>query len=375
MEKYFKGLYVRFSKSQKARFIEDRKKHSTSLKNLKFSDKILGEFYDNYYKPTFFEFLYNVKTIIYSDNVFEFITKQDMEDWDLYSYLKPLIDEKIIKVSKNGKVILLKKEIEKFIPKPQTVKQIKAAIEKKLKIKAKDKQAVINLFKKFDGFKVKAEWDQMPISAESAFFVVEKILAKIPFNKKFLLVGDDDFISVILTLADPSIECLAIDIDAQLLKCIDILAKKFKLKIKTKKVDLSEKKDLKENFVGFLANPVYTEAGVKEFVKFGISQLGKDGGFVLLEVGDEAIGNRFLFLQEFFAKNNLVIDELILNKVYYPHIKLYEEDKIIFKRMTEFIDKKTIEKSPKLGASLYVFNYLGKRPKRVKFDKPFYAYL
>ncbi len=375
MEKYFKGLYIRFLKSQKARFIEDSKKHSTSLKDLKFSDKILGEFYDNYYKPTFFEFLYDVKTIIYSDNAFEFITKQALEDWDLHPYLKLLIDEKIIKVSKNGKVTLLKKEIEKFIPKPQTAKQIKAAVEKKLGIKAKDKQAVINLFKKFDRFKVKAKWDQMPISAESAFFVAEKILAKIPFNKKFLLVGDDDFISVILTLVDPNIECLAIDIDAQLLECIDILAKKFKLKIKTKKVDLSKKKDLKENFVGFLANPVYTETGVKEFVKFGVNQLSKDGGLVFLEIGDEAIGNRFLFLQEFFSENNLVINELILGKVYYPHIMLYKEDKEILKRLSTLIDEKVIRNSSKLGASLYIMNYLPKRPKRVKFKKPFYAYL
>ncbi|MCP6718248.1 MAG: bis-aminopropyl spermidine synthase family protein [Patescibacteria group bacterium] len=375
MEKYFKKLYIRFLKSQKTRFIEDRKKHSTSLEDLKVSDKILGEFYDNYYKPTFLGFLHDIKTIIYSDNVFEFITKEALEDWDLYPYLKLLTDEKIIKVSRNGKTTLLKKRIEKFIPKPQTAKQIKSVVEKKLKIKAQDKQAVINLFKKFERFKVKAKWDQMPISAESAFFVAEKILAKIPFNKKFLLVGDDDFISVILTLADPNIECLAIDIDTQLLECIDILAKKFDLKIKTKKVDLSKKKDLKENFVGFLANPIYTEDGIKTFIKFGTDQLGKDGGFVFLEIGDEAIGNRFLFLQEFFSKNNLIINELILNKVYYPHIKLYKEDEVVLKRMTKFINKKTIEKSPKLGAALYIFNYLGKRPRRVKFDKPFYAYL
>jgi len=375
MEKYLRGLYVRFLKSRKVRFIKNCKEHETSLKDLKLSDKIVGEFYDNYYKPTFFGFLYNIKTIIYSDNVFEFITKQAQGDWDLYPYLKLLTDEKIIKVLKDGKVTLIKKEIEKFIPKPQTAKQIKTAVEKKLGIKAKDKQAVINLFKKFSRFKVKAKWDQMPISAESAFYVAEKILQKLPFNKKFLLVGDDDFISVILTLVNPNIECLAIDIDDKLLECIDILTKRFKLKIKTKKVDLSKKKDLKENFVGFLANPVYTEDGIKIFVKFGTSQLGKDGGFVFLEVGDEAIGHRFLFLLEFFAKNNLIIDELILNKVYYPHIKLYKEGELIFKRMNEFIDKKTIEKSPKLGAALYIFNYLGKRPKRVKFKKPFYAYL
>ncbi len=375
MEKFLRNLYKKFLKLEKEYFFRDAKKHSTSLKHLKLSDKVLDDFYKNYYKVPFLTFLKNTKQIIYSKNVFDFIVKEASEDWDLYRYLKLLTNEKIIKISRNGNVLLLKKEIKKTIPQPQTSREIKEKISKKLKVKIKDKEPVINLFKRFDAFKVKAKWDQMPISTESAFFVAEKILDKLPLNEKFLLVGDDDFISVILTLAEPTIECLVIDADEQLLKCINILASKFNLKIKTKKIDLSKQKSLGEKFTGFLANPVYTEQGVKEFVKFGINQLGKDGGMVFLEVGDEAIGNRFLFLQEFFAKNNLILNELIPNKVYYPHIMLYKEDKVILNRLSTFIDKKVIEKSPKLGASLYVFDYLPFRPKRIKFKKPFYAYL
>ncbi|XOB41368.1 MAG: bis-aminopropyl spermidine synthase family protein [Candidatus Nealsonbacteria bacterium] len=375
MEEFLRKLYRRYLKFEKQSFIIDAKKHSTSLKRMKLSDKILFEFYDNYYKIPFLSFLENVKTIIYSKSVFDFITKELSEDWDLWRYLKFMTDEKIIKVSKTGRVFLLKKEIEEIIPKPQTSQEIKRKLERKLNIKIKEKEPVINLFEKFQDFSVKAKWDQMPISAESAIFIVEKILKHISKNKKFLFVGDDDFISVILTLVEPNIECLVIDIDKELISCINNLASRFSLKIQAKEVDIRKQKFLGEKFVGFLTNPVYTEAGVKKSLMFAKNHLGKDGGIGFLEVGDEAIGKRFLFLQEFFAKNNLIIDELITNKIYYPHIMLYKEDKEIFKRLSSMINKKIIRKSPKLGASLYIFEYIPFKPKKIKLKKSIYAYL
>ena len=375
-EKELRKIYNRFLDFDRFNFFVDAKKHNTSLKGLKLSKKILGEFYDNYYKVSFLTFVQNIKTIIYSKNAFDFIVKKSLEDWDLWCYLEFLEKEKIIKVKKNGKVSILKNEIIKIIPKPQSEKEIKEKIERKLKIKIKEEEPVINLFKKFQDFKVKAKWDQMPISQGSAIFVTKKILENLPLNKKFLLVGDDDFISVLLTFANPNLECLVIDIDQQLLDCINLLSSKFNLKIKTKKVDLRKEKVLGEKFIGFLTNPIYTEAGVKTFVKYGKNQLGEDGGIGFLEVGDEAIGNRFLFLQDFFTKNNLVIKELISNQIYYPYIMLYKEDKEILRRLSLIgIDEKVIKKSPKLGASLYIFQYLPFKPKRVKFKKPIYAYL
>jgi predicted methyltransferase len=374
-EKDLRKIYNKFLKFNKFFFFLDAKKHSTSLKELKLLDKVLGQFFDNYVRPPFISFLADVKTILYSQNVYDFVMKTSSEDWKLWPYLKFLEKEKVIKVKRNGKISVLNKGILKLIPKPQEEKEIRGKIEKKLKVKVKEKEPVINLFKKFQDFKVKAKWDQMPISEGSAIFVVKKILEKLPLNKKFLFVGDDDFVSIILGLADPNIESLVIDADEQLLDCLNILAKKFKLKIKTRKVDIRETKTLGEKFVGFLTNPIYTESGVKEFVKYGINQLGEDGGLVFLEAGDESIGNRFIFLQDFFNKNNLIINELIVGKVFYPYIELYEEDKEILKRLSQMMDKKVIKTSPKLAASLYIFRYLPFRPKRVKFKKPIYAYL
>lgn len=146
------------------------------------------------------------------------------------------------------------------MPKPQTEKEIKEKIEKKLKVKVKKRDFVVDLFKKFQAFKVKSGFDQMPISQGSAIFVVRKILEKMPFNNRFLFIGDDDFISVILTLVSPKIECLVVDIDDQLLNCINSLASQFNLKIKTKKIDLTKNKKpvLGGKFTGFLTNHLST---------------------------------------------------------------------------------------------------------------------
>jgi len=370
-----KKVYKDFLSFAKKDFFITAKKFSTSLKNLKLSDEILEQFYENYEKSPFFSFLTDVKTIIYSKKISDFILKKSTDEWEFCRYLRFLEKEGIIEIERNGKIRVKDKSFLEKIPKPQTEREIKQKIEEKLKIKVKPSDFVFNLFKKEVKFFPKIRFDQLPISQSSAIFIIKKILDYLPWNKKFLFVGDDDFLSVILTLVDPKIECTVCDLDEKLLQDINLLAKKYHLKIETKKIDISRQKKLKETFVGFLTNPVYTEEGVKKFVKFGRDQLGKEGGFGFLVVGDEAIGNRFLFLQEFFSKENLIILEIINGEIFYPQISLYEEDKELLKRFSQFFDKRTIGKIPEIGASLFIFKYLPQRPKRVKFKKSFYAYL
>lgn len=376
IEENLKRIYKEFLKFKKFYFFLDTLKYSSDLKNLKLSKEILNKFFNNYYKVSFLEFLGDVKRIIYSKNVFDFISQKGVDDWELWAYLKFLGKNRIIKIKETGKVILLKKEFKKVIFPPRSEREIKSKIEKKLETKIKEKDPVINLFGGFQELKVKSKWDQLPLSQESALFLAREILERLPLNKKFLLIGDDDFISVILTLVEPSLECLVIDVDDQLLECLNFLAKKFKLKIETKKIDIRERKKLKEKIIGFSTNPIYTDSGVKEFVRFGKEQLTKDGGIGFLVVGDEGIKNRFLFLQDFFQKNNLIIEEIVKNHIYYPYFPLYQEDKEILKRFLSLgIKKKVIRHSPRLGADLYIFRYLPFKPRKVKFKKPIYAYL
>ena len=374
MEKLLREKYQKFLKFDQYYFLKDVPTWF-GVEKAKLNKKILKEFYKNYQKPSLLSFLKNVKDIIYSPNIFDFITKNAVEDWDLWRYLKFLEKEKLIKIKGGRKVVVLNKKLLELIPRPQSEKQIKEKIEKRLKLKVKEEEPVINLFKKFQSFEVKAKWDQMPISQGSAIFTAYKILNRLPLNKKFLFIGDDDFISVILSLVEPKIESMVIDIDDSLLEAINLLAKKFDLKIETRKTDIRKEKFLREKFIGFLTNPVYTADGAKEFIKYGKNQLTKDGGFVFLELGDEAIGHRNLFLQEFFAKENLIIEEVLTNKIYYPYISLHKEDKVISERLFAIIDKKMVENSPKLGASLYILEYVPFPVNKVKFKKSIYSYL
>ena len=54
---------------------------------------------------------------------------------------------------------------------------------------------------------------------------------------------------------------------------------------------------------------------------------------------------------------------------------LYKEDKEILKRFASLIEEGVIKRHPKLAASLYIFSYISKRPKKLKRKGEFYAYL
>lgn len=83
-------------------------------------------------------------------------------------------------------------------------------------------------------------------------------------------------------------------------------------------------------------------------------------------MGDEAIGNRLLFLQDFFAKKGLLLREAILGKIYYPQILIHEEDHIISKRIKKIT--KAINE-PRLGVTLFIFDFLPFPVKKKIFQK------
>jgi predicted methyltransferase len=295
MEKQLRKLYRKFLKFHKCAFLDSVRKTGIKVKKKK-----LEKIFENYEKESFFCFVKEIKDVIYSKNIYDFILKNSTEDWYLYNLLLFLEQEKIISIKKIGKVSLLKKDLLNLLPQPKSQNQIKEIIEKKLKTKLSLKESTASLFEISPSF----EYDQLPISISSALFLTEKILEYLPLNKTFLFVGDDDLVSIFLSLADPKIESVVIDIDENILRKISKFVQKYGLKIKTKRVNILKKKKLEGSFCGFLVNPVYTFEGIKKFLDFGLSQMGKDGGFVFLVIGDEAIGNRFLFLEKFFFQKN-----------------------------------------------------------------------
>lgn len=370
MENELKNLYFQFLEFQEKKFIEDRK-FWFGVREIKLKEREIRKFFLNYEKESFLEFCKKIKDVIFAkETLKETLLKWSVDNWLPYYYFRFLKDKKIVDFKKNGKLFLVKKEIKDFLPKPKKEEEIKRKIEKRLKMKLKAETPSNSIFKT----KIKAKYDQLPISVSSAIFLASKILEYLPLYRTFLFVGDDDLVSVYLALADENFKARVIDIDEDLLKKIREIAKKFNLKIETERIDVFKKKKLKENFVGFLTSPVYTFEGTKAFFNFGINQLSPDGGFCFLNLADEAIGNRYLFLEEFFAQKNLKILEVIKGKIHYPWQLLHPEEKIILERYQKLFSKKVVEENPIISSSLWIFSFVPfKVPKPKK--QPFYAYL
>lgn len=370
MESELKKFYLEFLNFEEKNFCKDRK-FWFGVKEAKVKEREMRRIFLNYERESFFEFCKKIKDIIFSKNrLKEILAKWSMDNWHLYYYLEFLKEKGIIDFKKNGKIILKRKELLEIFPKPQTEKEIRVKIENKLKIKLDFKLPSNYPFKT----KIKAKYDQFPISISSAIFLASKILEYLPLYKEFLFVGDDDLMSVYLCLADEKFRAQVVDIDEDLLKKIDEISKKFGLKIETKKVDIFKTRKLGKDFVGFSTSPVYTFEGVKAFIKFGVNQLGKDGGYCFLNLADEAIGNRYLFLEEFFAKKNLRIEEVIKGKIHYPWQILHQEDKIIFNRYKKLFSEKVVEQSPIISSSLWIFNFIPFKVQKPK-KQAFYTYL
>jgi predicted methyltransferase len=341
----------------------------------KTSQKIKIDFLKNYYNISFYNFLTNVKNLVFTNQVFDFIKKGWGDNWELALYLEFLTKEKIIFLRKD-KLFIQNKNFFDFIPLPKTEDEIKNAIKKKTGLLVQEKESVNDFIGNFNKFKVKGEWDQLPLSQSSAVFLIKKFLEYIPLKKKFLFVGDDDFLSIFLSLADREIESIVIDADKELLNSIDIIKSKFNLKIETRLIDTRKKNKLNEDFVGFACNPPCTEKGVKNFLNYGLNNLGTKGGNIFLTIGNENIGNRILFLQKWFSQKNLAINEVIIKKIFYPYLEVNEkEDKNNFFKMKKYFSEKTIKENPRLGADLWVLNYIPFNVKRIKNNNSIYSYL
>ncbi len=371
MEDELKKLYLQFLKFQEKFFLKDKKKWF-GVKMVKPKEKEVREVFFNYQRDSFLKFCKKIKDIIFAKNPLkEALAKWSMDNWYPWYYFKFLKEKDVIDLKRDGRVILRARKMLKILPRPLKEKEIKKKIEEKLKIKLNLQNPSNYLFKT----KIKAHYDQFPISVSSAIFLVSKILEYLPLYQKFLFVGDDDLISFYCCLADKNFKAKVIDIDEALLKKIDEISKKYNLKIELEKVDISKKKKLNENFVGFLTSPVYTYEGVKIFVNFAVNHLSKDGGYGFLNLSDEAIGNRYLFLEEFFNKKNLIIEEVIKGKIYYPWQIVQPDDEIILNKYKEFFSKKVVESSPIISSSLWIFNYVPFKVPKPKKQTFFYAYL
>lgn len=368
--KELKKLYKKFVRFEKEKFTNNVEKW-LGVKELSLSSSIYKKVYEYYLKPTFVEFINKLRYLIFWGPL-AFLKKAQEDVWNLLWFLQFLESENLVKIEKN-KIEILGKDILQGIIIPLTKEKILKILQKKLKIsisKYLNYPVVSSLSNLGVSFRWKEYFDQLPISTSSAILLIEKVLEYLPLEERILIIGDDDFISILLGFVNPKINITVVDIDEEVLSLIEKVSKKFGFSVDVKKIDVENGK-MNKKFISFLTNPPYTENGVKAFVKFGLSCLGKDGGICFLEVGNEAIGKRFILLQEFFAKHGLWLKELLPSFISYSYTKHEEFDLVI----SEFEKMQLNIKNNIMSADLYIFNYVPWELKKLKFRSGIYSYL
>ncbi|OYT42774.1 MAG: hypothetical protein B6U78_00015 [Candidatus Aenigmarchaeota archaeon ex4484_224] len=368
MEKQLIKIYKDFIQFYKEDLWENSRKW-IGAPNISKKEYLKSIFIHN--QPTFIEFWGYVRILIYfgQDSFLKLISN---DQWDILSYKKFLENQNLVKFEKN-RVKKISSIIKQSLTIPLTKTQIEKILSKRLKISLKKfylKNCLFPLFKKFPWLEnkltVKEEFDQMQISFSSMLTLLSKISFYFPFKEKFLVAGADDFLQVYLSIVYPEISIITADLDSDLLSITEEISSKLDLEIKTIQKDFTKSK-LNRKIFGFYTNPPYTLPGAIKFLNFGLSGFSNLGGYSFLVLGDEAIKNRRIFLQQFFNKNNLLIEE-IEKGISYPLEKSHDEVKSFLQ------EAKKINHKPKnyLFARIFILSYIPFKLPKFKYQDIFF---
>ncbi len=126
-----------------------------------------------------------------------------------------------------------------------------------------------------------ANYDQGALTADSVFRRLALMYAQGDVaDKKILLLGDDDLLSIALALTGLPREIIVVEIDPRLCNFIERVARAKKLDIHVIQQDAREKlpADLRANFDTFVTDPSETIQGLLLFVEKGLAMLTPGGG-------------------------------------------------------------------------------------------------
>ncbi len=188
-------------------------------------------------------------------------------------------------------------------------------------------------------------------------------------DKSFLLVGDDDLLSIALALTGLPLRITVLDIDERLGEYIGKVSKEYKLEIEYRRYDVSNPlpKDLVGEFDVFSSEPLETVSGLKAFLSRGIACLKENGiGYVGLSTA-EASRKKWMIVEKMLLQMNCMITDVI--KDFSKYGTLYETVNYeMFTTRLEF----PVGKNPGIPwykSSLFRFEVMGKPNPLVKPDE------
>jgi predicted methyltransferase len=132
-------------------------------------------------------------------------------------------------------------------------------------------------------------------------------------DKSFILVGDDDLLSVALALTGLPSRIFVLDIDARLGEHIKGICKEYGLNIEFQQYDVSNPlpKELLGAFDVFSSEPLETLSGLKAFLSRGVACLKENGvGYFGLSTA-EASYRKWRAVEKMLLQMNCVITDII----------------------------------------------------------------
>ena len=139
-------------------------------------------------------------------------------------------------------------------------------------------------------------------------------------NNAFLLVGDDDLLSVALALTELPSRIVVLDIDERLGEFLNRVNKEYGFEIEFLKFDVSE--PLPEEFMGkfdvFSSEPLETLSGLQAFLSRGVCCLKRNGVGYFGLTTIEASLKKWFSIEEMLVKMGCVITDVIRGFSVYP---------------------------------------------------------
>jgi hypothetical protein len=183
-----------------------------------------------------------------------------------------------------------------------------------------------NIYRKFE--KICQERPPSIPEFDQGFIKPKDVIKRVQFiyergdllNSKIIILGDDDLISIALTLTNLPQEIYVIEIDKRLTDFISKKSQEFKLPIKTLEYDARKPvpKYLLKKFDIFITDPVETLNGLKIFLSRCMLCLKNNGAGYFGLTHLESSLKKWYALENFIINSGFVITDIIKNFSVYP---------------------------------------------------------
>ncbi len=201
-----------------------------------------------------------------------------------------------------------------------------------------------NLFKEWIKYRPPPEYKYY-----QGYVAVEDLIKKMKFMHKngdlagrnIVLLGDDDFFSLILAYSKLPYKITVIEIDERLLDALNNISKKYYFNIELIKYNACDPipQNLTDKYHIFVSEPVETVFGLSITLSRACDLL-KEGGAVYFGLSSiESSYNKWFKIQKIILDMNFVITDILKKFSWYPETEYDTEDvydSIIFSKFTKF---------------------------------------